>query len=197
MFSPRFPLITAGVLAGALALSACSTGAPTSGSGSTPASSSPAASTAVFNDTDVSFAMPMVDHHKQAITMAQTMLDKTGVDPRITALAQQIKAAQAPEITMMNAWVTARGATTDDMPGMDMSGGSMTDADMAALEAANGPAADKLFLQQMIQHHQGAIDMGNIELKAGQNPDALALATKIIADQTKQIKDMQHVLATL
>lgn len=197
MLSPRIPLIAAGVLAAALALSACSTGGTTTGSGIAPATSSPAASTAVFNDTDVSFAMPMVDHHKQAITMAQTMLDKTGIDPRITALAQQIKAAQAPEITMMNSWVTAWGATTDSMPGMDMSGGSMTDADMAALEAANGPAADKLFLQQMIQHHQGAIDMGNVELKAGQNPDALALATKVVADQTKQIKDMQDILATL
>ncbi|MEB0202534.1 DUF305 domain-containing protein [Cryobacterium sp. 5I3] len=197
MISLRIPLLTATALAAAIALSACSAGATTAGGASASASSAPAASTAVFNDADVSFAMPMVNHHQQAITMAQTMLDKTGVDPRVTALAEQIKAAQGPEITMMNSWVTAWGATATNMPGMDMSSGSMTDGDMAALDAATGPAADKLFLEQMIQHHQGAIDMANVELKDGQNPEAQALATKIIADQTAQIKQMQDILATL
>lgn len=194
MFSLRLPLATAGVIAAALVLSACSTGSTT---GTAPTASAPAASTAVFNDTDVSFAMPMVDHHKQAITMAETMLAKTGVDPRVTSLAQKIKAAQAPEITMMDSWVAAWGATKDSMSGMDMSTGSMSDADMAALDSATGPAADKLFLQQMIQHHQGAIDMATVELKSGQNPDARDLATKISADQTAQIAEMQAILATL
>lgn len=194
MFSLRLPLATAGVIAAALVLSACSTGSTT---GTPPTASAPAASTAVFNDTDVSFAMPMVDHHKQAITMAETMLAKTGVDPRVTSLAQKIKAAQAPEITMMDSWVAAWGATKDNMSGMDMSTGSMSDADMAALDSATGPAADKLFLQQMIQHHQGAIAMATVELKSGQNPDARDLATKISADQTAQIAEMQAILATL
>ncbi|MCI4660158.1 DUF305 domain-containing protein [Cryobacterium zhongshanensis] len=197
MISLRIPLLAATALAAAIALSACSAGATTAGGANASASSAPAASTAAFNDADVSFAMPMVDHHQQAITMAQAMLDKTGVDPRVTALAEQIKAAQGPEITMMSSWVTAWGATATNMPGMDMSSGSMTDGDMAALDAATGPAADKLFLEQMIQHHQGAIDMANVELKDGQNPDAQALATKIIADQTAQIKQMQDILATL
>jgi uncharacterized protein (DUF305 family) len=49
----------------------------------------------------------------------------------------------------------------------------------------------------MIQHHQGAIDMANVELKDGQNPEAQALATKIIADQTAQIQQMQDILAAL
>jgi uncharacterized protein (DUF305 family) len=179
-------------------LSACSTGSPAgSPAGTAVTSSAPAASTAVFNDTDVSFAMPMVDHHKQAITMAETMLTKTGVDPRVTILAQQIKAAQGPEITMMDSWVAAWGATKNSMPGMDMSMGSMSNADMAALDAAAGPAADKLFLQQMIQHHQGAIDMAVVELKSGQNPDALDLATKIKADQTAQTAQMQAILGTM
>lgn len=197
MISLRLPLLAATALAAAIALSACSAGATTAGGATAPASSAPAASTAAFNDADVSFAMPMVDHHQQAIAMAQTMLDKTGVDPRVTTLAEQIKAAQGPEIAMMSSWVTAWGATASNMPGMDMSTGSMTDGDMAALDAATGPAADKLFLEQMIQHHQGAIDMANVELKDGQNPDAKALATKINADQTAQIKQMQDILATL
>jgi len=197
MTSLRIPLIAAVTLAAAITLSACSTGATSPGGGAPSASSASPASTAVYDNADVSFAMPMVEHHTQALTMAQTMLDKTGVDPRVTALAEQIKAAQGPEITMMNSWVTAWGATATSMPGMDMSAGSMTDGDMAALDAATGSAADKLFLQQMIQHHQGAIGMAKAELKDGQNPDARALATKITADQTAQIKQMQDILATL
>jgi uncharacterized protein (DUF305 family) len=194
MFSLRFSRAAAGVLAAALVLSACSTGAAT---GTAATASAPAASAVVFNDTDVSFAMPMVDHHKQAITMAETMLAKTGVDPRAMSLAQQIKAAQGPEIALMDSWVADWGATTDNMPGMDMSVGSMSEADMAALDAATGPAADRLFLRQMIQHHQGAIDMAAVELKSGQNPDARDLATKITADQTAQIAEMHTVLDTM
>jgi len=195
MTSLRFPLAAAGVLAAALVLSACSTGS--TDSATEPPASAPAASSASFNDADVSFAMPMIEHHNQAITMAETMLAKTGVDPRITSLAQQIKDAQGPEITMMDSWVTAWGATDDSMPGMDMSTGSMSDADMSALDSATGPAADKLFLQQMIQHHQGAIDMATVELKSGENPDARDLATKIIADQTAEIAEMQAILDTM
>ncbi|MDJ0325183.1 DUF305 domain-containing protein [Cryobacterium sp. PH31-AA6] len=195
MTSLRFPLAAAGVLAAALVLSACSTGS--TDSATAPTASAPAASSASFNDADVSFAMPMIEHHNQAITMAETMLAKTGVDPRITSLAQQIKDAQGPEITMMDSWVTAWGATDDSMPGMDMSTGSMSDADMSALDSATGPAADKLFLQQMIQHHQGAIDMATVELKSGENPDARDLATKIIADQTAEIAKMQAILDTM
>ena len=195
MTSLRFPLAAAGVLAAALVLSACSTGS--TDSATEPTASAPAASSASFNDADVSFAMPMIEHHNQAITMAETMLAKTGVDPRITSLAQQIKDAQGPEITMMDSWVTAWGATDDSMPGMDMSTGSMSDADMSALDSATGPAADKLFLQQMIQHHQGAIDMATVELKSGENPDARDLATKIIADQTAEIAEMQAILDTM
>jgi len=195
MTSLRFPLAAAGVLAAALVLSACSTGS--TDSATAPTASAPAASSATFNDADVSFAMPMIEHHNQAITMAETMLAKTGVDPRITSLAQQIKDAQGPEITMMDSWVTAWGATDDSMPGMDMSTGSMSDADMSALDSATGPAADKLFLQQMIQHHQGAIDMATVELKSGENPDARDLATKIIADQTAEIAEMQAILDTM
>jgi len=196
MRATRITLISAGILAAALTLSGCSNGTGVAGgTPSTPASAG--ASTAAFNDADVSFAMPMVEHHTQAITMAQTMLDKTGVDARVMALAERIKAAQGPEITMMSSWVTAWGATDTSMPGMDMSTGSMTDGDMAALVAATGPAADRLFLEQMIQHHQGAIDMANVELTDGQNPDARALATKIIADQTAQITEMHDLLAGL
>jgi uncharacterized protein (DUF305 family) len=76
-------------------------------------------------------------------------------------------------------------------------GGMMTEDDMAALNAAAGPDASRLFLEQLILHHTGAIDMAKAEISDGQSADALALAEKIVADQTAEIQTMQDLLATL
>jgi uncharacterized protein (DUF305 family) len=148
----------------------------------------------VFNDTDAWFAKHMIEHHNQAITMAETILAIAAVDPRVTSLAQQIKAAQAPEITRLDSWVAAWGATNVGVPGRDMSTGSLSDADLTAFDSATGSVAGKLFLQQMTQHHQGAVGTATVELESGQNPDALDLAAKIIADQTAQIAEMRAIL---
>ena len=82
------------------------------------------------------------------------------------------------------------------MGGMDH-GGMMSEGDMTALDTATGLDASKLFLQQMTQHHQGAIDMATSEINEGKNRDALALAKKIIQDQPAEITEMQRLLATL
>jgi uncharacterized protein (DUF305 family) len=157
-----------------------------------PATSQPDAG---FNDADVAFAMNMIAHHQQAIEMADMVLAKDGVDERVLELAAGIKDAQAPEIETMTAWLEAWGQSAD-MGGMNH-GGMMTDDDMAALEAAAGPEASTLFLEQMTVHHQGAIDMAESEVADGKNPDATALAAAIISDQTAEIATMQELLATL
>jgi uncharacterized protein (DUF305 family) len=79
---------------------------------------------------------------------------------------------------------------------MDMTG-MMPQADMDALANASGPDSSKLFLQQMIQHHQGAIDMANTEIASGKNSDAIALAKKIVASQSAEIAKINDILATL
>ena len=164
------------------------------GGGSSPSTSS-SSETSSANNADITFAMQMVAHHEQAVEMAQMVLDKDGVDPRVTQLAQNIKDAQGPEIDTMNGWLESWGAS-GSMDGMDM-GGTMSDADMAALKAASGSEANKLFLEQMTVHHEGAIDMAKSELQDGQNADALALAQKIVDDQTAEIARMKDLLATL
>ena len=84
-----------------------------------------------------------------------------------------------------------------DMPmdGMDHGDGMMSGDDMAALEDATGDEASALFLEQMIEHHEGAILMAEGEVEAGENPDAVALAEKIIVDQTAEIEEMKQLLA--
>ena len=102
-------LTLAGVLATALTLSACATSANDSPAPET-ASSSDAAT--AYNDADVMFAQGMAPHHQGAIDMAQVVLDKQGIDPRVTDLAQRIEAAQGPEIDQLNAWLAAWGPMT-------------------------------------------------------------------------------------
>jgi len=185
--------LASSALTALLLLTGC-TGGPTM-NGIDHGSSSPNDSTQPFNDADVDFAMNMIAHHQQAIAMADLLLEKEGVDERVVNLAIAIKEAQGPEISLMTAWLEGWGGNS--MPGMDHGDGMMSDDDMTALENAGGVEASGLFLEQMIEHHQGAIDMAEQEVTAGENPDAVALAQKIIDDQTAEITTMQELLAAL
>jgi uncharacterized protein (DUF305 family) len=132
--------------------------------GSTPASAT-ASSAEAHNDADVTFAQHMIPHHQQAVEMSDMVLGKQGIDPRVTQLATQIKAAQAPEIQRMQGWLSQWGlAPMPSMSGHDMPGtsGMMSEQDMTALKNAQGVDASKLFLTQMIAHHEGAITMKGI-----------------------------------
>ncbi|WP_440711697.1 DUF305 domain-containing protein [Herbiconiux sp. YIM B11900] len=197
----RNTLMIAGALAATLTLAGCAgsgsmPGMDHGGSGS--ATSAPSAEAGTFNDQDVTFAQMMTAHHEQAIEMADMLLAKTGVEENITQLAEKIKAAQQPEIDTMTDWLASWGASTDSMSGMDHgSDGMMSADDMTALEQASGADAGKLFLEQMIQHHQGAIEMAQTEVDLGENADAVALAEKIVTDQTAEITEMQSMIDAL
>lgn len=78
------------------------------------------------------------------------------------------------------------------MGGMD----GMTEEDMEALEDASGPEAAELFLQQMIVHHEGAIDMAEYVLDDGEHTGVRALADSIIVSQTAEIEQMRSMLAS-
>lgn len=191
-----------GALVVTLALAGCAGGNSMGGMpgmGGAPAGGSqPSArpSNATFNDADVAFAMNMIVHHQQAIQMSNAVLSKTGVDPAVTDLATKIKAAQAPEITQMRKLLTSWGQSTgaSGMAGMAMNG-MMTGAELNALENATGAEASTLFLNQMIKHHQGAIDMAQQQVKDGKNTEAIALAKKIVTDQTAEIATIKSLLA--
>lgn len=185
-------------LAALLALAGCASTTSSGGMDNMPgmgssASASPAAD---VNNADMQFTMMMIPHHKQAVEMADMILAKDGIDERVTNLAEQIKEAQGPEIELMESWLEDWGTPMGDMDGMDH-GGMMSDTDMQALEAATGVEASRLFLEQMIVHHEGAIEMAQDEVDNGQNPDVITLAENIIASQTTEITTMEDILATL
>ncbi|MCE4026814.1 DUF305 domain-containing protein [Microbacterium sp. Au-Mic1] len=186
-------------LAGA-ALTACAPTTDHSGMpGMTHGASAPATGSVqgTANDADAMFASMMIGHHQQAIDMSDTLLAKTGVDARVTELATRIKAAQAPEIATMRGWLADWGVPSAAPGSMSHGDGMMSEADMAALEAAPGAEAGKLFLQQMIVHHEGAVDMARTEKADGAAPAAVDLAAAIIDAQTAEIAEMKDLLAAL
>lgn len=152
------------------------------------------------NMADVMFVQMMIPHHEGAIEMSDVLLSKSGVDPEVVELAEQIKAAQGPEIEQMKQWLDDWGMPTmsDNMDGMDHGGmdgmAGMTEEDMQALEDASGPEAGDLFLEQMIVHHEGAIEMAEDVLDDGEHPGVRELAENIIASQTAEIELMRSML---
>ncbi|MET8799422.1 DUF305 domain-containing protein [Nocardia sp. NPDC004568] len=201
--------IGATALAVALAAAACSdsdTGTTTAPSSAVTSTTTAAAENATaHNQADVMFAQMMIPHHSQAIEMSDMLLAKQGIPEPVTALADQIKAAQGPEIDQLTTWLGQWGEPTgmpDDMPGHDMPGmhgmeGMMSEQDMQALSAAQGTEAARLFLTQMIAHHEGAIDMARTEIEDGQFPDAVAMARTIVDTQQQEIDTMRQLLTTL
>lgn len=194
----RAAAVAALTLAVGLVLSACTSTAPTP---SPSVSASPTASegAADFNDADAMFAMMMIPHHEQAIEMADLVLGKEGVDQRVIDLAEAIQAAQRPEIERLQGWLADWGVA----PGNESTGheghgdGMMSADDMTALQNASGAEASRLFLEQMIVHHEGAVDMAQMQVDNGQNPDVIALAQDIIDAQTTEIQQMRDLLASL
>lgn len=172
----------------------------------------PAATAGVMahNDVDIRFAQGMIPHHAQAIEMSDMLLAKEGIDPSVVRLAEQIKAAQSPEIDQMNGWLSEWGVDTSatppssgSMPDHDMSAGGMpgmsgdgmmSDDDMAALQNAQGAEAARLFLTQMIEHHNGAIMMAQQEIDAGKFPATVDLARSIVSAQQQEIVTMEQIL---
>ena len=164
-----------------------------------PTAPAPSGGSVGQNQADVTFASSMVPHHQQAVTMADMALAKAS-NATVTDLATQIKAAQDPEIEKMTGWLTAWGAAP--MPGgHDMGNGGMdgmmTDQEMSDLAKSSGAAFDRLWLQMMVKHHEGAVAMAKTELAQGKFPEAKTLAQAVIDGQTKEIATMTAMLKTV
>ncbi|MFD3461646.1 DUF305 domain-containing protein [Nocardia fluminea] len=164
-------------------------------SSTTTAATSATASTD-FNAADVSFLQMMYPHHAQAVEMAKMVPSHTQ-NQQLIALAAQVEKAQAPEMQQITDLLAGFGepapSATEGHGGHDMPG-MMTDAQMSSLQAANGADFDRQWLEMMIAHHEGAVEMAQTELNAGMNPRARQLATKIVADQEAEITTMRGML---
>jgi uncharacterized protein (DUF305 family) len=155
-----------------------------------------------FTPADVRFMQGMIGHHAQAIEMVALVSPRTRNED-LKQLALRIELSQADEIAMMQQWLEARGQARPDphahhahgavlMPGM------LTPEQMARLAAATGAAFDRLFLEGMIAHHQGAVTMVQELFQtpgAGQDAEIYAFASDVDADQRMEIDRMRRMLA--
>lgn len=176
-------------------VTACGSDEPTAPTGS-------AASTQGFNEADVQFATDMIPHHAQALEMVNLAIARD-LSPQVQALADDIMAAQGPEITQMTTWLedwdqpiptTSLDHSEQAMGDMDMPGMASTE-DMAALESAPDAEFEQMFLTMMTEHHIGAIEMAEAEIADGENAEAKQLAEEIIEGQQAEIDVMTELLA--
>lgn len=194
--------ISATTLAAALVLAGCSAGSsggsmPGMNHGSSGMSSGSAPVAAGdHNAADITFTQGMIPHHTQAVEMSDMMLKKQDIDPKVTALATKIKAAQGPEITTMTGWLKSWSEPSQMSGGHSMTG-MMGAEDMGKLDAAKGTEAAKLFLAQMIAHHQGAVMMAKTEESDGKNTESVSLSKNIVVSQEAEIQEMKDLLGTL
>jgi uncharacterized protein (DUF305 family) len=163
-------------------------------SGAAAASDSPAPN----NPADATFVRGMIPHHEQAVEMSG-LVPQRSADPAVIKLASDISAAQEPEIKTMKTFLGQWNAGTDtgheghDMAGMEMQG-MVDDATMTRLETLRGADFDKLWLQSMIGHHEGAVRMAETEIADGANADAKTLAQQIVTAQRAEIDEMKKML---
>lgn len=198
--------LLAGIAAAGLILTGCASGADTSAGSSAPGSSSESTAQGEQNDADVTFVQGMIPHHRQAVEMAGLAAGRSE-NPELLDLAARIGSGQQPEIDTMTGWLQEWGAEVPaegsdmagmgGMEGMDHGGGMggmMSSEQMQGLEQATGAAFDRMFLEMMTEHHTGAVEMAQVELKDGADQDALALAQTIIDTQQAEISEMETLL---
>lgn len=196
MFNKKYRIagITAVALAGAISLAGCTInlGGNDSNGMMDGGLMGNNKSASAFSGTDIMFAQMMIPHHQQAVDMS-TLAETHTTNPEILALAKQIKDAQAPEIKQMTSWIESSGAGMDMGHDMGM-GGMLTEEQMTALGKAQGAEFDKLYLEGMIGHHQGALQMAKM-IEDSNNAEAKTLAANIVKSQSAEIEKMKQMLA--
>lgn len=146
------------------------------------------------NSADFRYAKMMIEHHGQALVMTGLVPGRSSADT-VERLADRISAGQKPEIGAMEGWLERNGGDRrkerhdhTTMPGM------ATDAQLDALRDAEGEAFDRLFLELMITHHQGAITMATEALTEGNDVFVEEMASDVVAQQTVEINRMRGLM---
>jgi len=218
---PLRPLLAAALVVGYAAVAGCSgagSAPPPEGHAHLPGQGdhthatptkpgSSATATPDWNHDDVSYLQMMIPHHGQALDLAELAATRAA-DPRVRALAARTEAARGPEVWLMAGWLAERGIdvpSPDEDPheydhgehGHHPMRGLLAADDLAALADAEGPAFDRLFLDELLRHQRGAIAMADDVLATGTDPRAAEIATEVRAGQRAEVARMERLLAQL
>ena len=148
-----------------------------------------------FSANDIMFAQMMIPHHEQAIEMSDIALQNS-TNLEIRDLATKIKGEQAPEIELMESWTDSHMGSHMDSHAGHMMDGMLSEEEINELKSARGVEFDRLFLEGMIKHHEGAIDMAD-DVDDSKNPDVAKLAQSILITQRAEIELMKELLKRL
>lgn len=176
------------------------------------------ASTPTEDSVDAGFARDMQSHHAQAVQMSMLVLE-TSQDPAVRTLASDVLLTQQQQVGQMYAWLrqwdlpqsSSRPAMEwmpeASMAGMDGMGqptatptpgggmpGMASAADVARLGEAEGPEADRLYLQLMIPHHQGGIQMATAASRTASTDQVRRLAQTIVNSQSAELTVLTQML---
>jgi uncharacterized protein (DUF305 family) len=171
-------------------LLAGNSGSPMSHSGHGSMSSEDDAS-GTYTDDELMFASMMIPHDSQAVTMSELALANS-TSPEITSLATAIRDTKAPEIKQMQSWLDQKDYSGTHAGHMDM-GGMLSDEELAELSSAKGETFDRLFLEGMIAHHEGAIDVLSM-IKNSTDSGVKKLYADILTGQSAEIEAMRSLL---
>jgi len=153
----------------------------------------------------------MIPHHAQAVLIAGWAASH-GARPDLRTLCERMVVGQRDEIASMRTWLRDRGATVPEPTAthhrMKMNGvehdmlmpGMLSPEELARLDKARGPEWDRLFLEAMIRHHQGALKMVDDLFNAHgalQDEDVFKFVSDLYADQTTEIEFMKNMLAAV
>lgn len=159
---------------------------------------SPSPAGPTYNAADVRFVRMMIPHHQQAIQMAGLAPQRAG-SAGVIAVAERIRGTQQPEVDVLTGWLRDRGLTIDPRrpTGHDHEGmhGLQSAAEIAALTATTGTDFDRMFIDMMIEHHQGAIQMAQEVLTTGLDQQLRELARNIAFEQAVEVDRMRDLLA--
>jgi len=145
----------------------------------------------------------MIGHHAQALEMTALLPSRTAHE-EMKLLARRIEVSQTDEIKMMQRWLETRGLEAPSVHAYHAAGatlmpGMLTPDEMSRLADAKGAAFDRLFLELMIKHHEGALVMVKdlmAQPGAAQGSDIFAFASDVEADQSIEIERMKSILAS-
>src|SRR5918999_4161987 len=159
-------------------------------------------------DADVAFMQGMIQHHAQALLMTSFVPTRTG-SRDLPLRARRMQISQEDEIGQMRSWLEERG---EDAPALHLAHGHAhgalvgermpgmaTEAELKQLRAARSEAFDRLFLELMIRHHEGALTMvRDLHVNGGGlEPNVGAFARHVEADQAIEIDRMEGLLRQL
>ena len=163
---------------------------------------------APYSEADIEFMAGMIPHHAQAVLIAG-WAGSHGARADVRVLCERIVVGQRDEIETMRTWLRDRGQVVPEANAthhrMKMNGvehdmlmpGMLTPEELARLDQARGPEWDRLFLDAMIRHHQGALKMVDDLYGAHgalQDDDLFKFVSDLYADQTTEIERMQKML---